>query len=138
MSAAASVLEECCAAGVVLVADGAELRIGAKKGTLSPALRTRIVTHKRELLGLLCRGQDARASDFERAVRAWSADVLTLLARGRGYPDEIIEAACRVLSKQPRQRTFTVGRDVIVVEIGDGMEVRLHRTPQPWVGGGRP
>ncbi len=130
---ATTILAEARAYGIQIVADGARLRVGAPDGALTAAFRAKIIAHKPELLALL-RGE-AETSDvaYRRAVASWRAEFLTLLARARGYPDEALRAALDVLGRQPTGWDFRVGKDVMVIEMGDGMEVRVHRLPQPWL-----
>src|SRR5207244_12145426 len=99
----------------------------------TPAWRAKSVANKPELLALLRRQAESAAADYDRAVRAWSAEYLTHLTRAFGYPAEIVRAALEVLARQPRGRGFHVGKDIIHIEMGDGLEVRLHRTPQTWL-----
>jgi hypothetical protein len=70
---------------------------------------------------------------YGASERARRAEYTTHLARAFGYPDEIVRAALDVLGRQPRGRGFHVGPELVVIEMGDGLEVRLHRTPQPWL-----
>ena len=132
-SPAAAVLAEARAYGIQIVADGARLRIGAPDGSLTAAFRAKIIAHKPELLALL-RG-DAENSDdaYRHAVAAWRVEFMTLLARAHGYPDEALRVALDVLGRQPAGWDFRVGKDVLVIEMGEGMEVRVHRLPQPWL-----
>lgn len=130
---AAAILWEARAYGIQLVADGTCLRIGAPDGTLSPAFRARIIANKPELLALLRGDADAGATSYARAVEAWRVEYTTLLARAYAYPDEAVRAALDVLERQPPGRGFRVGRDVITITMGDGLEVHVHRLPQSWL-----
>ena len=134
---AAAILTEARAYGIQLVADGSRLRIGAPDGALTAVFRAKILAHKPEVLALL-RG-DAENSDeaYRRAVAAWRVEFMTLLARAHGYPDEAHRVALDVLGRQPAGWDFRVGKDVIVIEMGEGMEVRVHRLPQPWLHEGK-
>lgn len=132
-SSAAAVLAETRAYGIELAAEGGELRIHVQAGVLTPALRAKIVANKPELLALLRRQAESAAADYDRAVRTWNAEYVTHLAHAFGYPAEIVRAALEVLARQPRGRGFRVGKDIIHIEMGDGLEVRLHRTPQAWL-----
>jgi hypothetical protein len=129
---AEKILAEARAYGVTLVPDGARLRIGAPKGALTAALRAKIIAHKSELLTLLGGGDSAKASPYEQAVRAWSADYTIHMARALGYSEESLRAALDLLTRQPPGRRFRIGREVICIEMGEGIEVRVHRTPQAW------
>ncbi len=131
-NAAESVLAETRAYGITLVPDGARLRIGAPKGALTAGLHARIVANKVELLALL-RGDDGTtSSSYDEAVRRWRAEFTTHMTRALGYSEEVLRTALDVLERQPRGRGFRVGKELIVIEMGDGLEVRVHRTPQPW------
>ncbi len=57
---------------------------------------------------------------------------MSQVARGFGDPEEILRAALDVLERQPSGRGFRVGKECIVVEMGEGLEVRVHRTTQAW------
>jgi hypothetical protein len=131
-SPAAAVLAEARAYGIQLVAEGSRLRIGAPDGALTAGFRAKIIAHKPELLALLRGEADSSDEAYRRAVAAWRAEFMTLLAHARGYPDEVIRAALEVLGRQAAGCDSRVGKDVIVIEMGEGMEVRLHRLPQPW------
>jgi hypothetical protein len=130
---AAVILAEARAYGIQLAAEGPRLRIGAADGTLTAAFRAKIVAHEPELLAAL-RGE-AEDSDaaYRRAVAVWRAEFLTLFAHAQGYPDEALRVALEVLGRQPAGWDFRVGKDAIVIDMGEGREVRVHRLPQPWL-----
>jgi hypothetical protein len=131
-SAPESVLAETRAYGITLVPDGARLRIGAPKGALTAALHAKIVAHKVELLALLRGDSGTVSSSYDEAVRRWRAEFTSHLGRAFGYSEEAVRVALDVLERQPRGLGFRVGRELIVIEMGEGLEVRVHRTPQPW------
>ena len=124
--AAADVLARARALGVVLLPNGGTLRVGARSGPLPDELRAAIRAHKDELLELLAceQGSRSRADD-----RAWRAEFLGHMARAHGYSEELVREALNVLARQPAGRRFHVGKEIISFEIGDDLEVRVHRVP---------
>lgn len=131
-TAAAALLAETRAYGIQLVAEGGRLRIGAPEGALSAALRAKIIANKPEILALLRGEREDSATAYERAVRAWRAEYVTHLARGRGYPEDLVRIAVARVGRQPIRHGFTVGKEILSIEVGEGCEVRIHRTPQDW------
>jgi hypothetical protein len=131
-TAAAALLAETRAYGIQLVAEGGRLRIGAPEGALSPALRAKIIANKPEILALLRGETEDSATAYERDVRAWRENFVTHLARGRGYPEELVRIAVALIGRQPIRHGFTVGKEILSLEVGEGCEVRIHRTPQAW------
>jgi hypothetical protein len=55
------------------------------------------------------------------------------MARARGYGEELARVAANVIAKAPPCSRFHIAREVIVIAMGEGLEVRIHRAPQSWV-----
>lgn len=127
--AAADVLARARALGVVLLPNGATLRIGARAGALPEDLRAAIRSHKRELLELLAHERGASPVQDDRA---WRAEFLVHMARAHGYCEDVVREALEVLARQPPGCRLYVGKEIISFEMGDDLEVRLHRLPQAW------
>ena len=129
----AELLVERRARGIELHANGATLRVVGSKGAYTAAIRARLLANKPEILEHLRREEESAAARYAREERAWAARYLTSLAVARGYGEELARVAGQVVAKAPARAPFWVHRDVIVIAMGDGLEVRLHRAAQGWI-----
>ena len=128
----AELLEELRARGIELRASGATLRVVGSKGAYSAAIRARLLASKPEILEHLRREEDAAAASYAREERAWAARYVASLALARGYGHELAGVAATIVGRAPACAPFHVESERIVVAMGEGREVRIHRTPQPW------
>ena len=62
----------------------------------------------------------------------WAARYVASLALARGYGHELAGVAATIVGRAPACAPFRVESERIVVAMGEGREVRIHRTPQPW------
>ncbi|MGO8999179.1 MAG: hypothetical protein ACLQVI_38125 [Polyangiaceae bacterium] len=126
----AELLEELRARGIELHANGATLRVVGSKGAYSAAIRARLLASKPEILEHLRRVEESAAARYDREERAWAAEYLAHLAVARGYSEELARAAATIVAKAPPRATFRIGREAIVISMGEGLEVRVHRAPE--------
>jgi hypothetical protein len=129
----AALLGELRRRGVELQADGPKLRVFGPAGAYSSALRARLLANKAELLEHLRRTEERASAEYDRDERAWASTFLRHMALASGYGDEFARLASDLVGKAPARAPFRIERDVIVVAMGDGLEVRIHREAQPWL-----
>jgi hypothetical protein len=126
----AALLGELRARGVELCADGPKLRVLGPPGAYSSALRARLLANKAELLDYLRREDERASAQYDREERAWACRFLRHMALANGYDPELARVAAEVVGKAPARAPFRVERDVIVIAMGEGLEVRVHREPE--------
>jgi hypothetical protein len=119
--------------GIELHPNGTTLRVFGPPGVYSPSLRARLLALKPDILEHLRREQESAATSYEREERAWAAEYVTHLALARGYSEELARIAAAIVVKRPVGAPFRVDRDVIVIAMGEGVDVRVHRLPQSWI-----
>jgi hypothetical protein len=128
----AELLVELRARGIELHANGATLRVVGSKGAYSAAIRARLLANKPEILEHLRREEEIAAASYAREERAWAASYVASVAVARGYSEELARVAAHVVAKAPSRAPLWIHRDVIVIAMGDGLEVRVHRVSQSW------
>jgi hypothetical protein len=128
----AALLDSLRERGIELRVDGSRLKVSGDARAYSPALRAKLLALKPEIVAHLQRDAEASGESYEHAVRAWESEYVTHLARGRGYAEDLVSVALEIASKRPHGEPFSVGANLIVVSMGEGREVRIHRTPQDW------
>ena len=128
----AALLEELRGQGIELRVDGSRLKVSGDAQAYSPAVRAKLLALKPEIVAHLRRDAETSNETYERDVRAWEKDYVGHLARGRGYAEELVRVAVDVVTKRAKGQPFSVGAELIVVSMGEGLEVRIHRTPQEW------
>jgi hypothetical protein len=128
----AALLEELRGRGIELRVDGSRLKVSGDAQAYSPAVRAMLLALKPEIVAHLRREAVTSNETYERDVRAWEKDYVTHLARGRGYPEGLVRVAVEVVTKRPTGQPISVGAEMIVVSMGEGLEVRIHRRPQDW------
>jgi hypothetical protein len=129
----AELIEELRARGIELRASGATLRVVGSRGAYSAAIRARILANKPEILEHLRREEEIAAASYAREERAWAARYVASLALARGYGHELAGVAATIVGRAPACAPFHVESERIVVAMGEGREVRIHRTRQPWI-----
>jgi hypothetical protein len=121
------------ARGLQLALNGTRLRVSGDPAAYTPALRATLLANKAEIVEYLHREEDAARAGYDRDERAWAAEYLGHLAVARGYSRELARVAADVVRRAPPRSPFRVERDMIVIVMGEGAEVRVHREPQPWL-----
>jgi hypothetical protein len=131
----AALVHDVRARGLHLALNGSRLRVSGDPAAYTPALRATLLANKAEIVAYLQREEDAARATYDRDERAWAAEYLEPLALARGYAPELARVAADVVRRAPPRSPFRVERDLIVIVMGEGIEVRVHREPQPWAAG---
>ncbi len=129
----AALVRDVRARGLQLALNGTRLRVSGDPAAYTPALRATLLANKAEIVEYLHREEDAARAGYDRDERAWAAEYLGHLAVARGYSRELARVAADVVRRAPPRSPFRVERDMIVIVMGEGAEVRVHREPQPWL-----
>ena len=128
----AELLAEVRAKGLELRVDGSRLKVSGDPRAYSRALRSRLLALKREIVEHLRNEQERGAASYARDERAWASRYLTHVALARGYDETLARVAAAIVAKAPPRAPFHVERDQIVIGMGEGLEVRVHRVHQVW------
>lgn len=129
----AALLAELRASGVELQLVGGKLRVFGARSAYSARLRAQILANKSAILAHLRREEQSGDAAFDRAERAWAAEYLTHMALAHGFPEKLVLLAAQIVGNAPARSPFRVGRDLVTISIGEGIQIRVHRTQQPWV-----
>ena len=129
----AALVRDVRARGLKLGLNGSKLRVSGDPAAYPPALRAMLLANKAEIVEYLHREEDDARAAYDRDERAWAVQYLEHLAVARGYSREVARVAADVVRRAPPRATFRVERDMIVIVMGEGAEVRVHREPQPWL-----
>ncbi len=129
----AELVRDVRARGLHLALNGSRLRISGDPAVYTHAVRATLLANKADIVAYL-RGEEAAArTAYDRDERAWAAKYLEHLAVARGYCRELARIAADVVHRAPPRSPFRVERDLIVIVMGEGLEVRVHRESQPWL-----
>ncbi len=129
----AALVRDVRARGLKLGLNGSKLRVSGDPAAYPPALRATLLANKAEIVEYLHREEDAARAAYDCDERAWAVQYLEHLAVARGYSREVARVAADVVRRAPPRSPFRVERDMIVIVVGEGAEVRVHREPQPWL-----
>lgn len=129
----AALVRDVRARGLKLGLNGSKLRVSGDPAAYPPALRAMLLANKAEIVEYLHREEDDARAAYDRDERAWAVQYLEHLAVARGYSREVARVAADVVRRAPPRSPFRVERDMIVIVMGEGAEVRVHREPQPWL-----
>jgi hypothetical protein len=126
-------LAEVRAKGIELRLEGTRLKVCGDPRGYSPGLRAKLLALKPEIVEYLRQERNASAVAYDRDERACAAEYIEHLAVARGYSRELARVAADVVRRAPPRSPFRVERETIVIVMGEGLEVRVHREPQRWL-----